>query len=498
MADKSVVIIGAGLAGLAAGCYGQINGYKTKVFEHHTVPGGVVTSWKRKGYTINYAPHFMWGAGPGESIHRLYLDVGILPKNNMIDRFNYGFIDGQTGRRLVLSRQLEELAATLIKISPSDAKTVTDLIAGARAVLETGIWDMGLDKPPELSGVMDSAKIMLRIRKVFKYFWGKYAQPVSAFVRDLRDPFLRRLLVNLFLPEVPVWFLCMVLAMCAAGRALLLEDSSLEMARTMESRYKSLGGEIRYSATVEEILIEGGRATGVRLTDGGIHRSDAVISAADGHSTLYKMLGGRYLDDRTERRYRDWPLIRPSVSTTLGAAMEFPDEPYINIITLEKPFAAAGKTIDTVYARLFNYSPRFAPPGKTVVQIDFETEWDYWDQLHRSDAESYRHEKDRIAKELLVRLERYYTGLTAAVEMTDVATPYTVWRYTRNYRGAFMGWLPTPKTINSRVARTLPGLGQFYMAGQWVMPGGGVVPSLYSGRHAIQLICRADGRTFTT
>jgi phytoene dehydrogenase-like protein len=36
------------------------------------------------------------------------------------------------------------------------------------------------------------------------------------------------------------------------------------------------------------------------------------------------------------------------------------------------------------------------------------------------------------------------------------------------------------------------------MAGQWVMPGGGVPACLYSGRHAIQLLCRDDGKAFTT
>jgi len=204
MAEKTVVIIGAGLAGLSAGCYGQLNGYKTRIFEHHTAPGGVVTSWKRKGYTVNYAPHFMWGAEPGESIHHLYLDVGILPQSRMVDCLTYSFTDEQTGSRLVIPRQLEDISAALTALSPSDAKPVADLIAGARAMLETNTWDLSYDKPPELSGVMDSVKMMLCMRRVLKYFTGKYAQPVSIFVRNVHDSFLRLLIENLFLPEVPV------------------------------------------------------------------------------------------------------------------------------------------------------------------------------------------------------------------------------------------------------------------------------------------------------
>jgi phytoene dehydrogenase-like protein len=42
--DKSIIIIGAGIAGLSTGCYCQMNGYNTQIFEMHTIPGGVCTT----------------------------------------------------------------------------------------------------------------------------------------------------------------------------------------------------------------------------------------------------------------------------------------------------------------------------------------------------------------------------------------------------------------------------------------------------------------------
>jgi phytoene dehydrogenase-like protein len=99
-----------------------------------------------------------------------------------------------------------------------------------------------------------------------------------------------------------------------------------------------------------------------------------------------------------------------------------------------------------------------------------------------------------VASEILRRLESLYPGITSQVEVIDVATPCTTWRYTRNREGSPMGWLPTPEAIMTSIPRTLPGLRDFYMAGQWVVPGGGVPPSLISGRHAVQLLCRRDRR----
>ena len=50
---KSIIIIGAGMGGLASGIFGQLNDYRTQIFEMHTIPGGQCTSWVRKGYTFD-------------------------------------------------------------------------------------------------------------------------------------------------------------------------------------------------------------------------------------------------------------------------------------------------------------------------------------------------------------------------------------------------------------------------------------------------------------
>jgi phytoene dehydrogenase-like protein len=60
-----------------------------------------------------------------------------------------------------------------------------------------------------------------------------------------------------------------------------------------------------------------------------------------------------------------------------------------------------------------------------------------------------------------------------------------------------MGWIPTPVAMRTQMRITLPGLANFFMAGQWTVPGGGVPPCLYSGRHVIQILCRRDGKKFT-
>jgi phytoene dehydrogenase-like protein len=125
------------------------------------------------------------------------------------------------------------------------------------------------------------------------------------------------------------------------------------------------------------------------------------------------------------------------------------------------------------------------------------TDYAYWKALSQ-DRERYRAEKAHIAETVIGLLDRRYPGLAAQVEMCDVATPTTFERYTGNWQGNHQGWLPTTGTFGLRLSKTLPGLEGFYMAGQWVEPGGGLPMSALSGRNVTQIICKAHKRPFVT
>ncbi|MCJ7697281.1 MAG: NAD(P)/FAD-dependent oxidoreductase, partial [Thermoplasmata archaeon] len=77
---KSIIIIGAGMGGLSAGIYGQINGYETQIFEMHNKPGGQCTSWKRKGYTFDAVIHHFFGCKPGTTVNQMWHELGALPR----------------------------------------------------------------------------------------------------------------------------------------------------------------------------------------------------------------------------------------------------------------------------------------------------------------------------------------------------------------------------------------------------------------------------------
>lgn len=496
MSEKSIIIIGAGLAGLSTGCYAQMNGYHSHIFEHHSAPGGVAAAWKRKDYLIDGGIHFLMGHKPGTHFHRTYRELGIIQGNRFVETNVYGrFNDEVSGRSILVTADLDCLAHDLKAISPHDARLIDELVVGTRAIQEADLSEMGLSRPAELMSWPERLQEMWNMRKVAKYLIGKYARSISEYMKKSHDPWLCKCIENLFLPEVPVWFLFLLLSWLADGQLGLIEGGCRDFVGSIEKRYKSLGGQITYKSTAEQILVENDKAVGIRLADGSEHRGDIVVSAADGYGTIFKMLSEKYLNRQIKQRYANWQVMRPIVMVSFGIAREFKGEPWMTISLLKDPFIVGNQRITGLMTRIFNYSKEFAPQGKTVVQASFETEWDWWNNL-ANDRPRYESEKARVADEVLKRLNSMYPGIASLVEVTDVATPYTTWRYTLNHRGAYEGWLPTPKAILTTVERTLPGLANFYMAGQWVMPGGGVAPCLYSGRHVIQMLCHKDKREF--
>jgi phytoene dehydrogenase-like protein len=120
------------------------------------------------------------------------------------------------------------------------------------------------------------------------------------------------------------------------------------------------------------------------------------------------------------------------------------------------------------------------------------TSYDYWARQ----GTRYQHEKQRVADDVIERVAERLPEIAGRVRMIDVATPLTFWRYARSWRGAYEGWLPTPKTLRARVPKRFPMIEGLYLAGQWVEPGGGVPPALLSGRHLVQLLCEQHGRRF--
>jgi len=498
MADKSIHIIGAGIAGLAAGCYAQMNGFRSRIFELHTLPGGLCTSWERKGYTFDGCIHYLFGTGEGQPFNRMWQELGALQGRRIVHHDEYQRItDGD--RTLIVYCDPERLEAHLLDLSPVDEKPIraftrgvrqftrfdlTALYAKPRAQFTALDWrDFGRKMPPFLLPLAQWALVSMK-----------------DFTARFKDPFLRRAVPQMFSwDEAPVMMGMMLLAYMHNGNAGFPTGGSLEFARAIEKRYLDLGGEIAYRSQVEKILTEDGRAVALRLYNDEIHPADYIISAADGRGTLFDMLGGEFLERRTRRMYDGHLPTHQMVQVSLGVNRDMSGEPHMVTHLLRDPILIAGEERREINFKHFCFDPSQAPAGKSVVEFIVRTNYDYWQRIYGRSL--YDSEQTEVSDILLDQMEPWYPGLRADIEFRDEATPLSYERYTGNWMGATCGWLLAKQTFPMMVMgvpKTLPGLKNFWMAGQWVEPGGTVSLAAASGRNAIQMICQEDGKPFTT
>jgi phytoene dehydrogenase-like protein len=227
-----------------------------------------------------------------------------------------------------------------------------------------------------------------------------------------------------------------------------------------------------------------------------VEKADIIISAADGHATLFDMLEDRFTTPDLRERFATQPLYPSFVQVSLGVNRDLSATPHAVKAETAVPFEIAGQTRQELWYQHFAFDPTMAPQGKTSITVLYPSDLAWWENLGYA-SEEYEAEKAKILDTTIAQLEQVLPGISSQIETSDVATPFTTIRYTSNWKAA-SGFMMT-KTLAAEMVMnpqyTLPGLQDFYMIGQWVK-GLGTPMAAASGKEVIQQVCRADGVRF--
>lgn len=505
---KKVSIIGAGIAGLSAGCYLQMNGYNTDIYELHTTPGGLCTSWKRKDYTFDGCIHWLMGSHPGNPFYNLWNElikmdeVQFILHETLFDIEVKNHKDKYGSSVFHLYSNINQLEKYMKDIAPEDSLVIDEFIESIRVLQK---WDLppNIEKAPELLSVMDKLK-MLKLYPFLKYVKKWKDVLISDFAKRFKNPFIRdAFLLGTGELDFSILVLTMQMAYFDKKETGYPIGGSMVLSRALEEKFISLGGSIHYKSKVRKIIVDDNTTTGIILENGEEILSDIVISAADGKFTIFEALEGKYVSNKLLKLYNEqdpYEIFNSGILISLGVAKRFDNPTHQIRFELDEPFQLPdGTKLKTMDYSDFYYDPTLAPPGKSVINVLLITyKYDYWESLRERDREQYKKEKDEVAEKVIKILDKKLSGLKDSVEVIDVATPATFKRYTNNWNGSIQGWMPPADFLAVKsVGKELPGLKNFYMIGQWVTPGGGLPPALLDGRNVAQIICKKDKITFT-
>jgi phytoene desaturase len=470
---KKVAIIGAGLTGLSTGIQLQQHGIRTEIFEQAPWPGGVCTSWVRKGYTFDGCIHWMVGTRKGDPMRALYEKVHALEPDTPILHMDHidVTVDHETHR---VPLDVNSFQQFLLALAPADAGIIRRLCARINRV---GRSDMIAGSPKSFGSFIHA------ITKGRHFLWTLVRfmnVTVGTYTEKMTDPRLVKLIHALMPASMSMFALLMMLGTRMAKNGGFPAGGSRDMIRRMADRYHALGGHITYRAMVTDLNVKDGKVIDL-VANGETHELTHVVAASDMHSLLNTLLKGAYPHPVLDRLLKESPLFDPIMLISFGLTHQF-DIPLSGTYDLTSGIETGdGYRPSQYHIRSFDFDPSFAPEGHSSVMVTLPAPFRYWHDLRETDPNAYKDQKNKIAADMADVLEQRYPGIKDAIAVIDVATPSTYYRLNHLHQGSYEGFLPSPDALKTTIDKQVPGIDNLYLAGQWVTPGGGIPTAIMSG-----------------
>ncbi len=514
-----VAIIGAGLGGLTAGAYLARAGVKVAVFDQHYVAGGCCTQFSRGGprnrYNFDIGLHYIGDCGPGGKIPSLLAGLGIELEYVPLDEDGFDTLVFPDFR-FPIPVGHDRFRDRLVEMFPQEQRGIDRYV---RFLKEIDALSRRLDAAGGRMGWGVALHAMTRGRLAARYQNATLAELLDSCTRN---PQLRAVMAgqngDYGLPP------SRVSAALHAGLsnhyfhgAYYPRGGGQVIADALSQYIEAHGGSVHLRRGIERILVDGGRAVGVRTEPfkGRQHEvaASAVLSNADLRVTLEELLPAEALPQDWRQKSARFEMAAAIFMSCLGIRGDMrergmkasnywqfdgydfeafydtrtemmPRGCYVTSATLKDPqtrhHAPAGISNVEVMTVLSGKPEHWGIRGRAE-------DWDY-----RKDTQ-YLQRKARIEADLISRVEALFPGSADNVVFRESASPMSHIRYTRATDGTGYGLACTPAQFfqgRPGYSGPIPGL---YFAGASTRAGHGVVGSMMSGHRAARRIARELG-----
>ncbi|KAG9456933.1 hypothetical protein H6P81_001441 [Aristolochia fimbriata] len=501
--EADVVIIGSGIGGLC--CGGLLSRYKQDVLvlESHDLPGGAAHSFDIKGYKFDSGPSLFSGfqsRGPqanplaqvldalGESVPCASYDSWMvyIPDSEFLSRIGpteflkdlekYASMDAVREWRKLLDAVLP-MSAAATALPPLAIRSDIGVVSTAAARYAPSLLKSFIQMGPQ--GALSATKLLRPFSEILDSL-------------ELKDPFIRNWvdLLSFLLAgvksdgvlsaEMVYMFAEWYKPGCTLEYPL---DGSAGVVDALVRGMQKFGGRICLGAHVSNIVVENGRATGVKLKNGQFVRAKkAVVSNASMWDTL-DMLPAEAVPKEYKERIQRTKQCESFMHLHLGFdAKNIRDDLGIHHIVVNDWSRGVDADQNVVLISIpSTLSKDLAPPGKHVLHAYTPgTEpFELWEGLDRRSSEYKRLKAER--SEVMWRAVERAVGPgfdRDNCEVKLVGTPLTHKRFLRRNRGTYG---PAIKAGQD----TFPGhptpIPQLYCCGDSTFPGIGVPAVAASG-----------------
>ncbi|MCW3014757.1 MAG: putative oxidoreductase C10orf33 -like protein [Solirubrobacterales bacterium] len=310
-----VIIVGAGHNGLTAGSYLAKAGLSVLVVEATDKVGGMTST------------NPVIAAAPDHRINEGAMDASLIRNTKIIEELElatkFGLREvaldpiyaalGADGASLCIYKDAERTADEIRQFSSSDARAFLELANAMDAVARIVIPYMNTNpvRPlagGSLTGVLKAALRPKRLGPLARYLAASHAEAID---EHFTHPLVKAPLAALpcFVPmseDGTGWALMFFGLHHHSGVARFVGGTGA-ITDALGRCFAAAGGKVRFDAVVDEVLVTGGRATGIRLEGGEELRARAVITTNNVKVALTDMLPDGALPEAMAERVKYIP-----------------------------------------------------------------------------------------------------------------------------------------------------------------------------------------------
>ncbi|MEA5536398.1 carotenoid isomerase [Crocosphaera sp. XPORK-15E] len=482
--NYDVIIIGSGMGGLVTATQLAAKGAKVLVLERYLIPGGSAGYFEREGYRFDVGASMIFGLGTQGTTNLLTraldaVNVSLesipdpvqihyhLPKGLELKVYKdyEKFIEELTNKfpheKIGIRRFYDECWQVFNCLNVMELLSLEELGYLMRVFFQHPLACLGLVKYlPQNAGDIARRYIsdpqLLKFIDMECYCW-------SVVPAD----------------KTPMINAGMVFSDRHYGGINYPKGGVGTISQKLVEGLEKVGGEIQYKARVTNILVEQGKAVGVKLANGQEYRAKRIVSNATRWDTFEKLLPKEAMpktEEKWQQRYQQSPSF---LSLHLGVKADIlPPGTECHHILLEN-WETMEDEQGTIFVSIPTLlDPSLAPPNNHIIHT-FTPSWmTEWQGLSPQD---YQHKKEAAASHLIERLEKIFPGLIDGLNYQEVGTPRTHRRFLGRDQGTY-GPIPRRKLLGllgmpfNRTA--IPGL---YCVGDSTFPGQGLNAVAFSG-----------------